>query len=273
MTAVRVLVLGASGRLGGMLRRHWPRDAGLAPLWQTRQRESGTLCFAPLDDSPDLGALDVVVGLAGVTPRPDADLARNTDLALAAVDLAARHGARRVFLSSSASVYAPSPLPLPEDTPLHPPAPYGRAKQAMEGAALARARALGVPATVLRIGNVAGADALLAAPPGPRLLDRFADGQGPRRSYVGPGDLAAILSALVQSPAALPEVLNLALPGAVAMADLLTAADLPFDWRPAPPGAIAHLVLDVGRLAALVPLPAADPARIVADWRADGGTA
>lgn len=268
-----MLVLGASGRLGGMLRRHWPKHPDLSPLWQARRPFAWAEPFSPIGDRPDLGPLDVVLGLAGVTPQSGAPLEMNTALALAAVDLAARHGARRVFLSSSASVYAPSPLPLPEDTPLHPPAPYGRAKQAMEGAALTRARALGLSATVLRIGNVAGADALLAAPPGPRHLDRFADGQGPRRSYVGPADLAAILSALVQSRADLPEVLNLALPGAVAMADLLTAADLPFDWRPAPIGAIPRLVLDVSRLQALLPLPPADPARIVADWRADGGAA
>ena len=269
MTAVRVLVLGASGRLGGMLRRHWPGRADLAPLWQMRRPLPGALCFSPLEDRPDLGPLDAVLGLAGITPQTGAALDLNTDLALTAVDLAARHGARRVFLSSSASAYAPGPDALAEDDRNPPPSAYGRAKRAMEGAALARAQALGVAATVLRIGNVAGADALMAAPPGPKLLDRFPDGRGPRRSYVAPQDLAAILGDLVGLATPLPEVLNIALPGAVAMEDLLTEAALPFDWRPAPPEAIPSLVLDVSRLLALMPLPPADPARIVAGWRED----
>jgi hypothetical protein len=136
--------------------------------------------------------------------------------------------------------------------------------------------------TLLRIGNLAGADMLAGSAAGGAVtLDRFASGSGPVRSYVGPATLARVLAALAARagaglpavlPPVLPPVLNVAEPGGIAMADLLRAAGIGFGWRPAPAGAIERVVLDVARLAALVPLPPADPARLVAEWRqATGG--
>lgn len=278
---VRVLVLGASGRLGAMLRLYWPDD--LQAIWQFRRPvdHRDAVIFDPLDKGAALARCDVVVGLAGCVGGSDAALRSNTDLALAAVDLGAKLGARRVFLSSSAAVYGHQTSPLVEDGPTRPQSPYGAEKLRMEGAGLAHAQACGVPVTVLRIGNVAGADALLGqaglglagteqAGLGAVILDRFPDGQGPRRSYIGPSAFADVLAKLVRLAVAgrdLPAHINLALPGAVAMADLLRAAAIPFDWRAAPARALAEVELDVGRLAALVPVPLASAAGIVQDWR------
>lgn len=279
MSPPRVLVLGASGRLGQMLARHWGSD--LDPVWQWRHGSAapGRVILDPLQDSaPGLRA-DLVLGLAGVVPGRG-DLALNTDLACAAVDLAAACGAAHVFLSSSAAVYGPVPGPLRETPDPAPASAYGAAKLAMEQAALARAAALGVAATALRIGNVAGADALLGGiGDGPVQLDRFDAGHGPRRSYIGPCAFARVMAALMQAAHAghpLPARLNLALPGAIDMADLLRAGDIPFTWRTAPESARAEVVLDVSALGVLVDLPPARPADIIADWRADclrqGGT-
>ena len=67
----------------------------------------------------------------------------------------------------------------------------------------------------------------------------------------------------------LPQVLNIAQPGAVEMGALLTAAGLPWATRPAPETAIARVAFETGRLTALVPVPPATPQGLVADWRAD----
>ena len=278
MSALRVLILGASGRLGGMVRRHW-RAANVDTLWQYRRapaRVQSVICD-PLTD-PDhaarrCGRVDVVLDLSGVVPGAG-DLALNTELALAALALGARTGAGRVFLASTAAVYGAGAQAFPETAPLRPLSDYGAAKAAMERSAQARAAELGVGLTVLRIGNVAGADALLGPPEGPRVLDRFKDGTGPRRSYIGPLTFAHLLAALVQRAARgadLPELLNIAQPGAVAMSDLCAAAGFAVTWRPAPDTALPLVETDVTRLESLLPVPAASAQGLVAEWRADRG--
>lgn len=278
MSAPRVLILGASGRIGAMLRQHW-RGAALRPVWQYRSQPAPeqSIIGDPLPDRAALarlcGSADVVLALSGVVPGRG-DMGLNTALALAALEIGAETGARRVFLTSSAAVYGAGGQILREDHALHPMNDYGRAKAAMELAARDRAAALGVGVTALRIGNVAGADALLGQTGTARRLDRFADGHGPRRSYIGPRVLADVLAQLVQIAARghdLPECLNIAQPGAVAMADLCKAAGFDVTWQPAPEGAIASVILDVSRLSKLVPIPQASAQAMVAEWRADPG--
>lgn len=283
-----MLITGAGGRLGRLLSAAWARvpPEGITPLWQTRRAGiPGAVVHDPLAGGAPagLGPVGAIVNLAGVTRGTPADLALNTDLALAALEAGRALGVRHVFLASSGAVYGAAPGPHGEADPPAPATGYGRAKHDMERAAqrwLARQRARGAATpgvSCLRIGNVAGADALLGGAArgdgGAVTLDRFADGQGPRRAYVGPVTLADTLAALVRraaAGAALPEVLNLAAPGVVAMADLLTAGDVPWSWRPAPASALPELALDVARLSALCPPgPApARPAALVAEWRA-----
>ena len=257
-----------------MLRRHWRAPAILQPLWQSRRAATpGTVCFDPLCPPDDLalGPVDLVLGLAGVVPdRGDPEA--NVGLGVAAVRLGARFGAQRVFVASSAAVYGASPSPLREAAPLVPTQPYGQAKRAMEQETAQVGMELSVPVTALRIGNVAGADALLAQGGTARLLDRFVDRQGPRRSYIGPQALAQILAALMMRAHAadpLPDCLNVALVGAVDMADLCAAAGFGVTWRPAPPEALDVVELDVTRLASLVPVPKANATEIVRDWQED----
>lgn len=281
--AVRVLVLGATGRLGSMLRRHWMSSAamsGITPLWQARQGrapqdgDASWVVFDPRTDPLALAqacaAVDVILDLSGPVPGPG----RTVESYAATVPLARAvvHGAggKPLLWASSSAVYGARALCREAD----PPAPlntYGRAKVDAE-AVLA-----GAPgACVLRIGNVAGADALLsAAKPGiPVVLDRFADGTTPVRSYMGPKTLAESLFQLVMraGQGALPTVMNLSGPGSgVAMADLLDAAALRWQPCPAPDTALPRLVLDTGILAGLVDLPpeTGQAARIVAEWQAD----
>mgnify|MGYP005850298485 CR=1 FL=1 len=195
----RVLVMGASGRIGAYLRQFWP-GLGLDPVWQYRANApDGALLWSPLAYSvPDVGPVDTVVCLSGVTQG--AALALNTDLARAALDAARVLGAKRVLLASSSAVYGASPGPHFEDGPCAPATPYGVSKLTMEQAALAQAGALAV--CCLRIGNIAGADALLGGltPGTVPVLHHFSDGRAPRRAYIGPKTLAHVLAQLVSHP-------------------------------------------------------------------------
>jgi nucleoside-diphosphate-sugar epimerase len=232
-----------------MLSRHW---AGAPPegariVAQSRRPLEGVLRWDPLN--PDLPIrADVVLGFGGVVPGPGADLSLNVDLGRAAVEMARRAGARRVLLASSSAVYGPGRA-VTETGPCRPASAYGEAKLAMERAVADAA----VETVCLRIGNVAWADALLGGmqPGRAVLLDRFADGGGPVRSYIGPRGLAQVLESLARAPAPLPPVLNVAAPAPVAMAALLEAAGAVWSWRPAPAAAVQWVTLDCARLAAV----------------------
>jgi nucleoside-diphosphate-sugar epimerase len=282
-----ILVLGATGRLGAMLRRYWPlcwprygRDADV--LWQARPGRIPAGApgdWAGIDLLNDAAGLEraaagraSIVCLAGVVPgtasSPGGDLSLNTALALAAVTAGAATGAR-VLLASSAAVYGARSGLLSEAMAPAPVADYGRAKAEMEDHAAALAARLGAQVCALRIGNVAGADAILGGWRPGFILDRFADGRTPRRSYIGPADLARVLAGLATTPGRLPPVLNLAAPRPVEMGALLDAAGLDWTPRPAPGTAIAEVALDTAVLQGLSPLPASAslPATMVAQWR------
>ncbi len=266
-----VLLLGAGGRLGQMIRRHWPRQGQLRGV--SSQAGDGMIRLDPLADGGALREASVgvkaLICLAGVTPahaRASGDaMSLNTDLALAAVD-AAPPGAR-VFLASSAAVYGAAIGPQFESAAVSPLSDYGRAKLAMERAVLGR----GDPRVcVLRIGNVAGADAILGGWQPGMALDRLADGRTPRRSYIGPQSLARVLCTLCDAPD-LPPVLNIAAPGVVSMGALLDAADLAWAPREAGPEVIAELELETEMLERYCRFDPQEstPEALVAQWRAD----
>jgi hypothetical protein len=242
------------------LARVWPINAP-SPVWQTRDGAGGTLAWDILNaPPPPLPAFGGVIVLAGVTQGTAAELDLNTPLAQAGADLAAARGVP-VLLASTQAVYGVQPGLLSEAVPPDPRNAYSHAKLAME-------RAVAAPhVTSLRIGNVAGCDALTAAVAcGAVTLDRFEDGQGPRRAMIGPADLAHVLLALLAAPTR-PAVLNVARPGLVAMADMLNVAGIRFDWRPAPQGALPELALDVTLLQGICPLPTADATAMVQQGR------
>ncbi|MCJ8334959.1 MAG: NAD(P)-dependent oxidoreductase [Epibacterium sp.] len=295
---VQVLVLGATGRIGRLLRHCWGVGGN---RWQSRQPQAGAgwITFDPLLDAEALtqaakGCRQILC-LAGPVPsvcRPGSDagsveiqdrqMGRHVDLALATVRAAAQVGAR-ALLASSAAVYGTGTpgTPLQEDQPLAPMSPYGVAKARMEREALGLAQGLGVPVTALRIGNIAGFDAILGGwKPGFRL-DQFSDGSSPRRSYIGLTALADVLAALLASPD-LPPILNVAQPtevgggksrGSIEMAALLRAAGHRFTPVPAPQSAIPEVALDLSRLSGVLAqagqstsLPVANAAQMVTDW-------
>lgn len=274
------LLMGASGRVGRMLMRHW----SAAPLPGLRilpqQRGSGPgLDWAPLDGPEPLVKLTATCDIAGlivmsgVTPGPGADLAGNSALVQAAVTAAMAAGVPRLLVASSSAVYgAGVGLPQSEDASTMPMNDYGRAKLAAE-AVCDCARAAGLSITTMRIGNVAGADALLlnaarATQDTPLRLDRFADGAGPQRSYIGPGTLAAVLETLARHAGPLPRSLNIGAPAPVSMESLAVAAGVPWHFMPAPPTAVQHITLNCAHLAEIHPFSpdASDPEAMVDEW-------
>jgi UDP-glucose 4-epimerase len=268
-----ILLVGASGRVGRMICHHW-HDAGSARLLATARQPVGvtlgapaSLAWSPLK-GPD-GLLDclarsgtvpaAMVVLAGVTPRKGqdpAELAENSALAQACLNAAHMSGIGRVLLASSSAVYGvdTNSRAFDESCTPQPAAPYGLAKWQMETAAEPW-RQKGVQVCALRIGNVAGADALLgqAMAPGAELrIDAFADGLGPLRSYIGPASLARVLCDLALLPAALPPAVNIAAPSPVRMTDLCRAAKLPYVLVPAAQTAHQSITLGCGILQSFV---------------------
>lgn len=281
MNELKLILVGASGRVGrllipafdamGMKQRVVLSHRGAAGLsaggpeliWDPIAGD------APLSDWTGAhGVPDAMLVLAGSTPSTGTDMARNVEVAQAAQAAARKAGIKRILLASSSAVYGRGRSQAWRETdPAEPANAYGQAKLAMEQACA------GPDTCALRIGNVAGADALLTNPARPLVIHRFADAHGqthgPRRSYVGPQSLARVVLALSDLSRPLPPVLNLATPEPVDMADLAQAADLPWAWQDAPEHAIGNLTLDCTTLAAICGF---DPSEsradtLVAQWQ------
>lgn len=264
-------MLGAQGRLGRMLQQCWPVPSEL--VLQSRRKGPGIHTFDILAAPNELAKVALkcraVICLAGVTnvhnARTGDPMRLNTELALATISAAPR--GMPVFIASSAAVYGNENGLCREDQNVVPVSEYGHAKREMELAAIALGQKRGVPVTALRIGNVAGADAILGGWSPEMVLDRFPNGMTPARSYIGPFGLARILH-LLTCQTGLPDILNIATPGAVEMGALLSQAGLDFGTKDAPPGAIPKVELDVSRLAQWVDFApdAGTPRALVRDW-------
>lgn len=242
-----------------------------AALWHARAARPGWITGDLLEDPAGLiragRGVQAVLSLAGVV-NGAGDVALNKALGAAAVEIGAALGAP-VLLASSAAVYGRGSGLLREAAVLAPENAYGQAKAEMEAHCAALGARRGVPVTSLRIGNIAGLDAILGGwRPGFRL-DRFADGHTPRRSYIGLRTLAEVLHHLSARGGDLPPVLNIATAEVVEMGALLDAAGLAWDAQPAPPEAIAEVALDVTLLQGVCPIPASagTPEALVAEWR------
>ena len=215
--------------------------------------------LAPPADLPR-GA--TVLHLAGVTRGTDEALSQNVTTVPTLLKACTGIAARRLLFVSTAAVYAPGPLPSAEADPPAPVSPYGASK--------ARAEVLlrlqdSVATTILRLGNVAGADALLGPrPAGEQVVLDPVPGRdgGPVRSWIGPRTLAQTLAMLCLRD--LPPVLNIAQAPPLPMADLLWAAGVP--WRYGPPNlsVVPVAAMDVSHLQSIVDQPPADPATLAA---------
>ena len=271
--ASTVLVFGAGGRLGTLLRRAWARNPpqGIAPLYYARNgTRSAPSDFQWENPTAPLPAADAIIALWGVTSGNDAELAHNTHLARTSLEAARKSGARLVLHFSSSAVYGPAQN-ASESSPTNPANAYGRAKLLMEQA-IANFPDEGLTHCCLRLANVVGADSLAPALSGtaPVTFDRFSDGRGPMRSYMAMGHLARVLAALCTTPRqSLPAILNVASPKPVEMQALAEAAGKPILWQPAPDTAIQRVTIDASQLAHLLPKidPLTTARDMITDWQ------
>jgi nucleoside-diphosphate-sugar epimerase len=252
-----IVVLGAGGRLGQLLRPVFPVEA----LWHSRKdvdtEDTDTLCHA-------LAQADAVICLAGATIGSARAMQLNVTLAVRVLDAAQAAGAGRVLLFSSAAVYGRASGLLSEDTPAGPVHPYGVAKLQIEAMAAQHSH----PNTAIRLGNVAGADAILGGWKPGFSLDTLPDGTTPMRSYIGPMRLAQVLNDLCNA-LHLRTNINVAAPGVVEMGALLDAAGLAWSRRPATDQTIAHVQMDTTHLIEVTNFAAADRTAqgIVTGWQ------
>lgn len=285
-TRRQILLTGASGRVGRMVLRHWQEldsaRADITPQYRDAARP-GALFWDPKDGPRALiehmersgAAFDALVMLSGVTPGTGRDVGANPIIADNTLAAAHSAGISRVLVASSSAVYgAGNDRPLDEDAPCAPINAYGAAKLEME-AVCDRWRERGIETCALRIGNVAGADALLLnvgrkCPALPVTLDIFGDGAGPIRSYIGPRSMAEALETLCLHADPPPARLNFAAPHPVTMAALANAAGAPIRPRPAPEGAHQRITLDCSRLVERHAFSPSDssPIEMVRQWRA-----
>ena len=98
------------------------------------------------------------VSVVRSTREPQADAAINVVGSSNVLDAAARCGAKRfIFSSTGGALYGePQSLPCAEDHPIAPLSPYGVAKYCVEQYIRYFARVRGLPAVILRYGNVYG---------------------------------------------------------------------------------------------------------------------
>lgn len=282
------IVLGANGKLGGVLYRHAMRSAA---GWRGQSRSSGF--DLQWDGTWDAGADTIlqagatIINMIGDTSRDEDRLqASNHHFAKELLTHARAKGVAHVVLASSAAVYgAGGDTAIDEDQPFAPLSPYAQSKVDMENMALELAGAgQAPPVSIVRIANVAGSDALSAAAARcvadgrPMPLHRFPSGLAALRSYIGPTDLFKAIKAVVKNPPDTIRALNVCAPNPIRLDALLAAykahlyPDLEWQDDPAPAHIPENVVLSTERLEGLtnLGLDASDPntmARQVAEDR------
>ena len=290
----KFLFLGASGGIGRLLRsaakRAAPEDFQMH--WQFRGAQPVPENILVWPDFADPNPLSEYVaaqgpfraafvftgGGSGADKNDHIAMQAHVDVTRRAIVAAHRADIGRIFVASSSAVYGSGKgAAFHESDIAHPQGAYGAAKLQMEEMCQDFAAQSGATICALRIGNVAGADMLLmsaaARRDDPLQLDIFADGCGPRRSYIGPLRLFQVLGAMGRAEVELPAALNLAGAEPVDMKDLLDAAHVPWVGRDCRVAGHQNITLDTSALARILPESdlSQDPAALVAEVRACGG--
>ena len=210
------------------------------------------------DPAPSVQCTAIVYLVRGKNPVIEAELATR------ACQLADKHSVP-ILLASSQAVYGRRSLDLTEDISIAPVDDNGLAKARLEEVAKSFENA-----TVLRIGNVAGAGALFRSMnAGTVALDRFASGEGPKRAFIGARGFGYILGQLLAREE-LPKVVNIAYPGLIDMAAILDAEGADWYWQDAPPSSQEVVRLNVNKLCSLVDVPEPDIPSILREARLTG---
>lgn len=213
-------------------------------LWVSRSEPVDIFWDMTSADVPLLPPDAVVLHLAGVIRGSEEELARNVAMIKPLLEACAASGARGLLFASTAAVY-PQEGEAAQESDVDPVNAYGRSKLEAEIALEAGAGRL--PWTALRLGNIAGADALLGQNRDSYQLDPVPDGgAGPLRSWIGPQSLARVIENLVEklySGESLPKAINVAAQPALRMGDILDAAGKPWRFGPENPAVVPSATL------------------------------
>jgi UDP-glucose 4-epimerase len=223
-----------------------------------------------------LDNVDHVVWCAGGLLPADSNLDPIADVREALPPLLAtlealrrRPGVGLTFMSSGGTVYGnPMILPVPESHPTSPLTSHGVTKVAAEQYLGLYQDVYGVPALILRCGNVYGegqrgdrsqgviAAGLTGVQTG-RPFPMFGDGSS-ERDYLYIGDVVDVVCELLQRTD-VPRVVNVGsgqgatVAEVVAAIESVTGTTMTLDPRPARPGDVSRIVLDTSVLQSLVP--------------------
>lgn len=290
-------MLGSNGRLGRIL-SGFARVEGLPWIYQARSAPADLIWSGDFSNPAFSACLadgvKTLVNLVGVTPSGDPENwmeAVNHHFAAEVLAQAESAGVAHVVLVSTAAVYGdPQDITLNEGSSVLPETPYGRSKAHMERAAFDGCeRRNGTAVSILRVGNVAGADHLLevaerCAGKGAMPLHIFGQNGPAIRPYIGPFDFFRAVKAVCERPVTKGrvEVFNISHPSPVALDSLLAAYrdtllhSLTWVAEPAPSGMPARVAFDVTKLCRImdfppVPDPASDMAAQVLAFRASSG--
>lgn len=263
MADLSLIVTGANGRIGRLLRQQWLRQPpeGLSPVFLSRAEWD-----IERQEHPELGPTSGII-LDLSTGRGNG-IHANPSLAERVGAFADRAGLRLIYMSSGA-VYGGGDSPQHEDMTPEPHSPYGHSKLMAEAAVKERCPS----ALILRLGNVIGADALFGSVDRSGseelILDPISGGsRGPVRSYIGPMSLVKSMTQICRQfakGAISNPIMNLAQRPAVAMADLLDAAERPWRFGPYREGVLERMVLSTDLLQRHIQISKASPETLVAE--------
>ncbi len=272
----KTLVLGSNGRLGRIL-SGFARREGLPWLYQARSAPAD-LVWSGDFSNPAFRAhladgVTTLVNLVGITPSVGLENRMeevNHHFAAEVLAQAERAGVAHVVLVSTAAVYGdPQDIALNEGSCVLPVTPYGTSKARMEQAAFDWCEQRnGIAVSILRVGNVAGADSLLEvaerrAGKGDMPLHVFGQNGPAIRPYIGPFDFFRVVKAVCERPVTKGEVevFNVAHPAPVSLDRLLAAYrdtllhQLTWAEAPAPAGIAPRVAFDVTKLCRIMDFP------------------
>lgn len=272
----KVLVTGATGRLGKMLQTYWEKEPPLGQdvIWSSRQHANGKhrnwLKWDLSQETTDLPADCIVLHLAAKIKGDAGELSQNTVFAKNVLKSAERAKAKHILFVSSVAVVGTSGFLLSESMLPAPVSEYAKAKFAAEQ--VFQAAKTNCKVSILRIANVIGADALLAAAESGRevILDPVPNQEGgPVRTWIGPVTLAKTLAQLITHVATgnpIPNLLNVACQPPIPMADILNAAGYDWSYGDANPSVNARSAVATDVLSSLVDMPKVTATSLIAEW-------
>jgi len=280
MSKISAIVVGSTGNVGQLLAPFWESTGasillqyrGTAPvtntdhliMWDPNEGPNALKHWISANELPSC-----MIILAGVTPRSGKDLFLNAKIISNCLEACKNLSIPRVLVASSSAVYGNYlDRPFSEYDVPRPINNYGKSKLEMEKVCMHWSNQ-SLQVTSLRIGNIAGADALLmqALQSGftDLFIDQYDDGGTPQRSYIGPKTLADTLIKLANYSDSLPRVLNVGASVPVEMGLLANAAGLTWSKKVAKSPRSQRIILDCTRLWGIIPEPlgAANPVDIV----------